>query len=101
MLDVNVLGLCICTREAYKLMEKGGVDDGHFVNINSVCGHRVFRIPFYCATKFAVTALTEGLRRELRDKNSHIRSTAVSPGLTETNFDFRLVLSVLFFIANC
>ena len=91
MLDVNVLGLCICTREAYKLMEKGGVDDGHFVNINSVCGHRVFRIPFYSATKFAVTALTEGLRRELRDKNSHIRCTAISPGLTETQFDFRLL----------
>ena len=94
MLDVNVLGLYICTREAYKLMEKGGVDDGHFVNINSVCGHRVFRIPFYCATKFAGTALTEGLRRELRNKNSRIRSTAVSPGITETNFDFRLISSV-------
>ena len=36
MLDVNVLGLCICTREAYKLMEMGGIDDGHFVNINSM-----------------------------------------------------------------
>jgi len=90
MLDVNVLGLCICTREAYKLMEKGGIDDGHFVNINSMSGHRIVGLPFYSATKFAVTALTEGLRRELRAKKSHIRSTSVSPGLVETDFAFRL-----------
>ena len=89
MLDVNVLGLCICTREAYKLMEKGGIDDGHFVNINSMSGHRIVGLPFYSATKFAVTALTEGLRRELRAKKSQIRCTSISPGLVETNFLFR------------
>lgn len=41
-------------------------------------GHRV--VPsadehFYCATKYAVTALTEGIRQELREANSHIRAT--------------------------
>lgn len=41
-------------------------------------GHRV--VPsadehFYCATKYAVTALTEGIRQELREANTHIRAT--------------------------
>ena len=89
MLEVNVLGNCICTREAYKLMEKAGIDDGHFVNMNSMSGHRILWLPFCSATKFAITALTEGLRRELRAKNSHIRCTSISPGLVETNFLFR------------
>lgn len=90
MLDVNVLGLSICTREAYKLMEAGNVDDGHFININSMSGHRIVGLPFYSATKFAVTALTEGLRRELRAKGTHIRSTSISPGLVETDFAYRM-----------
>ena len=30
---------------------------------------------FYCATKYAVTALTEGIRQELREANTHIRAT--------------------------
>lgn len=41
-------------------------------------GHRM--VPsadehFYCATKYAVTALTEGIRQELREANTHIRAT--------------------------
>lgn len=44
----------------------------------SMGGHRV--VPsadehFYCATKYAVTALTEGIRQELREANTHIRAT--------------------------
>jgi len=81
MLDVNVMGLCICTREACKLMTSGG----HVVHLNSLSGHRVTS-PFYSATKFAVTALTEGLRRELRANNSKIRITSISPGVVETEF---------------
>lgn len=44
----------------------------------SVGGHHVYPVPdlhFYMATKFAVTALTEGLRQELRAENTHIRAT--------------------------
>ena len=48
--------------------------------IFSMSGHRVSSLPFYAATKFAVTALTEGLRKELRDINSNIKIT-VSLGL--------------------
>ncbi|XP_045894931.1 dehydrogenase/reductase SDR family member 11a isoform X1 [Micropterus dolomieu] len=92
MIDVNVLALSICTREAYKSMKERNVDDGHIININSMGGHRV--VPsadehFYCATKYAVTALTEGIRQELREANTHIRATCISPGIVETEFAFR------------
>ncbi|TWW74133.1 Dehydrogenase/reductase SDR family member 11 17-beta-hydroxysteroid dehydrogenase [Takifugu flavidus] len=92
MIDVNVLALSICTREAYKSMKERNVDDGHIININSMGGHRM--VPsadehFYCATKYAVTALTEGIRQELREANTHIRATCISPGIVETEFAFR------------
>ncbi len=86
MLDVNVLALAICTREAVKDMRQRG-DDGHIVHISSMAGHRV---PpgsgVYSATKFAVRALTEGLRQELRAAGSGIRVSAISPGFVETEF---------------
>ncbi|KAK6473405.1 dehydrogenase/reductase SDR family member 11 isoform X1 [Huso huso] len=93
MIDVNVLALSICTREAYQSMKERNIDDGHIININSMSGHRVVQQPavhFYCASKFAVTALTEGIRQELREAKTHIRATCISPGLVETEFAFRL-----------
>ncbi|XP_068583984.1 dehydrogenase/reductase SDR family member 11-like [Cebidichthys violaceus] len=93
MLDVNVLALCICTREAYRSMKERDVDDGHIININSMSGHRVARGAdghFYSSTKYAVTALTECLRQELREANAHIRATCISPGVVETDFFSRL-----------
>lgn len=93
MLDVNVLALSICTREAYQSMKERNVDDGHIININSMSGHRVVQssiVHFYSATKYAVTALTEGLRQELREANTHIRATCISPGVVETEFALRL-----------
>ncbi|XP_012695251.1 dehydrogenase/reductase SDR family member 11 [Clupea harengus] len=93
MMDVNVLALSICTREAYQSMKERNVDDGHIININSMSGHRVVpsaSVHFYSASKYAVTALTEGLRQELREAKTHIRATSISPGLVETEFAFRL-----------
>ncbi|KAF5903155.1 dehydrogenase/reductase SDR family member 11, partial [Clarias magur] len=93
MLDVNILALAICTREAYQSMRERNVDDGHIININSMSGHRVVQggdTHFYSATKYAVTALTEGLRQELREAKTHIRATCISPGLVETEFAFKL-----------
>lgn len=86
MLEVNILALCICTREAAQDMQaKGG--QGHIVHINSMAGHRVPGAGgVYSATKFAVRSLTEGLRRELRQANSQVRVSAISPGFVETEF---------------
>jgi len=86
MLEVNVLGLCICTREAVKDMRTRG-DRGHVLNISSMAAHRVpGGSGVYSATKFAVRSLTEGLRLELRAENSKIRVGAISPGFVETEF---------------
>uniref|UniRef100_A0A3B5BBN0 Dehydrogenase/reductase (SDR family) member 11b n=1 Tax=Stegastes partitus TaxID=144197 RepID=A0A3B5BBN0_9TELE len=88
MLDVNVIGLSICTREAYQSMKERNVDDGHIIHINSMSGHRttpMADIHFYSATKFAVTALTEGLRQELREAKSHIRATVSQLQLKKQN----------------
>ena len=86
MLDVNVLAVCICTREAIQDMQQRG-DRGHIVHISSLSGHRVPSTSgVYAASKFAVRALTEGLRQELRVANSQIRISSISPGLAETEF---------------
>jgi NADP-dependent 3-hydroxy acid dehydrogenase YdfG len=86
MLELNVLALCVCTREAVRQMRARG-DEGHVVHLSSLAGHRV---PpgggVYAATKFAVRALTEGLRQELHAAGSRIRVTAISPGFVETEF---------------
>ena len=87
MLEVNVLGLCIATREAIQDMERRG-HAGHIVHVSSMAGHRVPSADsgLYAATKFAVRALTEGLRQELRARQSPIRVTAISPGHVFTEF---------------
>jgi len=86
MLNINVVALVLCASKAAKSMLERGVDDGHIFNINSMSGHRLTaQLNFYSATKFAVTALTEGLRRELVEK-SRIRVTSISPGLVRTEF---------------
>ncbi|MGB3612761.1 MAG: SDR family NAD(P)-dependent oxidoreductase [Elainellaceae cyanobacterium] len=86
MLDINVLALTICTREAATLMQANG-DRGHIINISSMAGHRVLPgSTFYAATKFAVRALTEGLRQELRQAERNIRVSSISPGFVETEF---------------
>ncbi|MEB3360375.1 MAG: SDR family NAD(P)-dependent oxidoreductase [Synechococcales bacterium] len=86
MLEVNVLALCVCTREAVTDMRARG-DRGHIVHIGSMSGHRVpGGSGVYSATKFAVRALTEGLRQELRAAASQIRVSCVSPGYVETEF---------------
>lgn len=89
MLEVNVLALCICTREAIALMNLSvnPAQKGHVVHISSMSGHRVPAITgMYSATKFAVRSLTETLRRELRSQSSPIRISSISPGIVETEF---------------
>ena len=87
MLEVNVLGLAIATREAVRDMDRRGVA-GHVVHVSSMAGHRIPGADsgMYGATKFAVRGLTEGLRQELRAKRSPIRVSCVSPGYVDTEF---------------
>ncbi|KAJ8964930.1 hypothetical protein NQ317_015396 [Molorchus minor] len=85
--NVNVLGLCIATREAVRDM-KANSTDGHVIQINSIVGHSVPNFPgmnVYPASKYAVTALAETLRLELNSSKSKIKISSISPGpvLTE------------------
>jgi NADP-dependent 3-hydroxy acid dehydrogenase YdfG len=61
---------------------------GHVVHVSSMAGYRVPspQAGVYPATKFAVRALTEALRQELRAKDSPIRVSCISPGHVETEF---------------
>ncbi len=82
MLDLNVLALAVASREALKFFPKSG---GDIVNMSSMSGHRVpGRGGFYAATKFAVRAMTEGLRQELRLAGDLTRVSSVSPGFVDT-----------------
>jgi 17beta-estradiol 17-dehydrogenase / 3beta-hydroxysteroid 3-dehydrogenase len=86
MLEVNVLALCVCTREAVADMRARG-DRGQVIHVSSMSAHRVpGGSGVYSATKFAVRSLTEGLRLELREAGSDIRVAAISPGFVETEF---------------
>ena len=85
MLDVNVLSLLIATQEAIGDMRKRG-DDGHVIHMGSMAGHRPTKAGVYAATKYAVRALTESLRAELRELNSNIRVSCISPGFVHTEF---------------
>lgn len=75
--DTNVIGLCVATREAVKIMKANKID-GHIIHINSVVGHKASYHQYsnvYPASKFAVTALTETLRQELNHLNLKIKIT--------------------------
>lgn len=83
MIDTNVKGLLFVTKSVANLMIKNG--NGHIINVGSVAGREVYpNGNVYCATKFAVNALTKAMRVELYDKN--IRVTTVDPGMVETEF---------------
>ena len=82
MLDLNVFALAVVTREALAHFPDSG---GHVVNISSMSGHRVpGKGGFYSATKFAVRAMTEGLRQELRAEENLTRVSSISPGFVDT-----------------
>lgn len=83
MIDTNIKGLLYFTRALIPQMITQG--HGHIVNLGSVAGRWVYPGgAVYCATKFAVAALSEGLRMDLL--GTGIRVTNVEPGMVETEF---------------
>ncbi|XP_076295812.1 uncharacterized protein LOC143216546 [Lasioglossum baleicum] len=82
--EVNVLGLCVCTREAVRIMRQDG-EEGVVINVNSLAAERVPFIPgfsVYPASKRSIAALAQTLRHELT--GTRIRVTGISPGLVAT-----------------
>ncbi|MEX2115281.1 MAG: SDR family oxidoreductase [Bacteroidota bacterium] len=83
MIDTNIKGLLYVSRAIIPGMVSRG--KGTIINIGSVAGHEVYpRGNVYSATKFAVDALTRGLRMDLMD--TPLRVCTVDPGLVETEF---------------
>jgi NADP-dependent 3-hydroxy acid dehydrogenase YdfG len=82
MIDINVKGVPYGIAAALPVFRKQGF--GHFVNTASTAGHKtVPNQSVYSATKFAVRAISEGLRMEAGEK---LRVTIISPGFVNTNF---------------
>lgn len=80
MIDVNIKGVLYGIAAVLPMMRQQ--KSGHIINVSSVAGHKVFPgSAVYCATKFAVRAISEGLRLE---SNGEIRSTNISPGAVAT-----------------
>lgn len=83
MLDTNVKGLLYVTRAVVPGMVERGA--GHVINLGSIAGREVYpNGNVYCASKYAVRALTTGLRVDLI--GTPIRVSTVDPGLVETEF---------------
>jgi 3-hydroxy acid dehydrogenase / malonic semialdehyde reductase len=83
MMDINVKGLLYVSREIIPGMTKQ--KSGHIINIGSVAGKEVYpNGNVYCASKFAVDAVTKGIRMDLNAFG--IKVTGIHPGLVETEF---------------
>lgn len=81
MIDVNLKGVLYGIAAALPHMQ--AQKSGHIINVSSVYGHKLGPdATVYCATKFAVRALSEGLRQEVKPWN--IRTTVISPGAVAT-----------------
>ncbi|GGE52259.1 oxidoreductase [Agaricicola taiwanensis] len=77
MVDVNIKGVLYGIAAALPLMKAQG--SGHIVNVASIGAHQVSpTAAVYCATKFAVRAISDGLRQE----EDRLRVTVISPGVT-------------------
>lgn len=79
MIDVNIKGVLYGIAAALPVFDAQG--SGHVINTSSIGAYGVVpTAAVYCATKAAVNFITEGLRQERKD----IRTTIISPGVTES-----------------
>ncbi|MFW0778583.1 MAG: SDR family oxidoreductase [Rickettsiales bacterium] len=80
MVDINIKGVLYGVAAALPKFEQQ--QSGHFINISSVAGRVVFPgAAVYCGTKFAVRAISEGIRMEV---GGNIRTTCIEPGAIDT-----------------
>ena len=83
MIDTNVKGLLYVTKYVLDIMINK--KSGHIINIGSIAGKEVYpKGNVYCASKFAVDAISNGMRIDLNKFN--IKVSQINPGLVETNF---------------
>lgn len=83
MIDTNVKGLLFVSRQIMPLMI--AENSGHIINISSIAGKEVYANGnVYCATKFAVDAITKSMRIDLLKHK--IKVTSIDPGAAETEF---------------
>lgn len=91
MIDVNIKGVLYAIVAIVPSMRER--KSGHVINLSSVAGHNIYPGgTVYCGTKFAVRAISEGLRQEEAMSGTNIRVTNISPGavsseLLETTTD--------------
>jgi len=83
MIDINVKGLLYVSKAVIPKMIAR--NSGHIINIGSTAGKEVYpKGNVYCASKFAVDAINQGMRLDLNGKG--IKVGAINPGLVETEF---------------
>ncbi len=83
LFDVNFWGALHCVQAVLPVMR--AQRDGLIINISSIIGRRALPVAaMYCASKFALNALSEAMRVELR--HDHIRVVSFYPGVTATDF---------------
>lgn len=83
MIDINVKGLLYVSKLIIPLMIKS--NKGIIINVGSIAGKEVYpKGNIYCASKYAVDAITQGMRLDLN--NYEIKVSSVNPGLVETEF---------------
>ncbi len=83
MIDTNIKGLLYVSRAvAPRMVER---KCGHIINLGSIAGHQVYPGGnVYCATKYAVAAISQGLKMDFL--GTGVRVCSVDPGLVETEF---------------
>ncbi len=83
MIDTNIKGLLYVSRAVIPFMIEN--KSGHIINLGSIAGKEAYlKGNIYCATKFAVDAITKSMRIDLLQ--NRIRVTQISPGAAETEF---------------